>query len=514
MSFTYKNTKLLLLVIVASAIFSAWLSGHYGLWPLSNKVHNKYASDLRRDIEATQDPRLCRGLINPEDRYECEIGTPHIFAYQFRLSDCMSNSNFLTRDICLAETVSSYHIPHPNECNFILDAFYRRFCHFTMQPGELLTLGGLTTWIEGILSLLLFVVLLYFVCDFYVTRWRKYPGAWASAGAAFIIWIMMSILTYINAFGILPYHLVIIERIGCPPNTGICASGGGGFLSFSFPTPWGLFVTLLLMPLIYFFCIKLVAWLHKLFGNPILITLSTLSYLVSKKHTRVLLLIVAFTYLASIGYGIYAVFEPLIPPTRSVEYIARSSLDMDICSKINNEKTKTACKDSVMTGIAAEKIDSSYCDKIVDIDQEKACKLGVEDAQQSKTMAEIGNSAFKVNGNQIIFTNGTSKMNGDWRIPRGGRGDLTGRGDMGVAAVLRDMSTGDPTDYLAILSLDGKISDAAILGHGLWPNAVTVVKGIISVQLGSNYNNLSSGSVRTYTLDNGKLFEKEQESHL
>lgn len=310
----HRHAKLLMLLLFVFGMLSAWLGGHYGLWPVSKTVHRTYPSQLEQDVASTKDPRLCRGLMNPSDRYGCSLSAPYQFAYGMSVQDCKANSNILTRDYCLASVANDEYYENPNDCNYIVDGYYRRFCHFTMQPNELLRIGGLTTWIETGFSLALFLIILYFFCDWYVLWRKKYPGMFASVLLSFFGWGLMYIFSFLSPFSLLSYHSVVFERAGCPPNTEACSSGGW----ISFPTPWGIFVLLLLMPIIYFICGKIVARLHRKHGSPIEIVALWLSIIRKKEYGQVFLAAASCLYLAWLGYVIYHAFAPLPPPVRVV----------------------------------------------------------------------------------------------------------------------------------------------------------------------------------------------------
>ncbi len=313
LSFVKSGPKLVVVSFVTLSVVSAWLGGHYGLWPVSDKVHNKYPSELSQDISATADPRLCRGILNPISRYQCELDAPYQLARGLHVDDCFANKNILTRDYCLASTADNEYYQNSNVCNYITEGYYRRFCHFTMQPEELLSLGGIDTWVESGISLLLLFLITYFLCDWFVLRKSRYPKKLASIFFAVMGWVFIWLFSYINPFGLLVYHSVVIQRIACPPNTHACFDGGW----ISFPTPWGLFSFLVLMPMLYFVCGKFIANLHRRYGSPFRV-IQSLYALVSKGIMGQLFIgFMLGTYLAYFGYIGFYQFAEISTPVRA-----------------------------------------------------------------------------------------------------------------------------------------------------------------------------------------------------
>lgn len=262
------SLKIIIAGVLVASVVLGWLSGHYGFWPKQHTT-GPYSFSAAEDIAKLKDPRLCREILSPLDRYDCEISATHQLAYDFSVDDCKTipATHFLERGYCLREAVSSDLYPKSHDCNLIVESYYRRWCHVNLLPGELLTFGGLTTVFEAAASLLFVALIFYLSCAEYVARRKRYPTLKLSISLSFIFWFAMAALSMVNPFSLFFYHAAVIERIVCPPSSEVCIETGHGWLSFSSPTLWGIFAMTFLMPMIYFAIGKFAASFHRKYGG-------------------------------------------------------------------------------------------------------------------------------------------------------------------------------------------------------------------------------------------------------
>lgn len=306
------SPKKVISIFFGLVVLLGWMGGHYGFWP--NWYVNTNDSFPEFDVK---DPRFCREFFDPSKRFSCEGNSIHRLAHDFSPDDCKSipARHFLERGYCLNEAVTADLYPRPNDCNLIVESFYRRSCHVHLLPAELFTLPGLVTILEVTLSLSFVVLLLYLLIGWFYARKQHYPSRKQRISWSFLIWFSVAGLAMINPFGLLSYHATAIIATACPSDTELCVETSHGWLSFSSPTLWGIFAMTFLVPLIYMLLMSLIISFHRKYGG--LFNMSNAFPWVKKYQTYFILLLVVLGALW-FSYAFVRLHEPMTPISKPV----------------------------------------------------------------------------------------------------------------------------------------------------------------------------------------------------
>ena len=201
---------------------------------------------------ATGDPALCRLIGNTGTRTFCETNSIYQWAKDLTIEDCRKFPYQNKKDQCVYQYATSAE--QPALCGEISDGYFKRRCHFFFQPEELFSWLGLYTWFNLLTSSIVGFGLIYLLIIIYTFFTKRSPSWRTGAFLGILFGFIILLASQSSPFSALFYHVDVLLRVGCPPNTDACQSGSW----ISFPTPRGLFVEFLSVP-IFYLCLGVLA---------------------------------------------------------------------------------------------------------------------------------------------------------------------------------------------------------------------------------------------------------------